>query len=110
MPDPGLFFAVIAAVTAVTIILLSAAVVRRLHDTGRSSLWAVPIPLCLVTGLALTAILMRGFSSPDVEPHFGLFALLMVNNLIDLSDVALLLLFLLAEGTRGPNRYGDRPG
>lgn len=102
MPDFTALLLPVGAVAVAILILLAAAVVRRLHDTGRTGLWALPIPLCLGVGLALMPML---FGSP-AGPDMGLFGLLFANNLLYLANIALLLLFLIGSGTVGANRYG----
>lgn len=97
-----------AAFTAAIIILLAAAVSRRLHDCDRPSYWGLlPIPF-LAAGLLLSRDAFAGFGGsgrPDTSAFFGL----MVNNLLYLGALGWLIYLLVGEGTRGPNRFGPPP-
>ena len=104
MPDIDALVGGMALVIAVTVLLLAAAVVRRLHDCGRRGLWgALPLPF-LASGLAL---MPRLFHMAD--PDFSLFALLFANNLVYIASLILLVVLLAGRGTAGANRYGPPP-
>lgn len=104
MPDFGAFTGAFAVIVAVFIVLLAAAVVRRLHDRGKSGAWGLlPLPF-----LAAGFILMpRLFSS--AEPDMGLFGYLFLNNMIYLGLLVFLIIRLAKPGDRESNRYGE-PG
>lgn len=112
--DFGGFAIGVGLISLVMIGLLAAAVVRRLHDSGRSGWWGLmPIPF-LATGIVVMGQVFTAFATnePDHAPppeFFRLFGLLFVNNLIYLLTVITLIVFLAAVGTRGANRYGDDP-
>ena len=81
-----------------------AVTVRRLHDTNRTGWWILaPLAgyLIMFMGTAMVA------SSPE-NPGFG-GVLMMVGGLIALALAITLLVFMLLEGTRGPNKYGPDP-
>jgi uncharacterized membrane protein YhaH (DUF805 family) len=74
--------------------------VRRLHDTNRSGWWILaPLPfVALAIMLAFT------------ELGEGLSALMMFLMLLGfLVTSVMLFVFMLLDGTRGPNRYGPDP-
>ena len=103
---PDLTNAVIgmAGLVAIFVLLVAAAVVRRLHDRGRRGIWALPPLLFLAMGMALFPSLMRSFAGP--APDLGLFGLLFANNVAYLATLALLIVQLAGRGSDGPNRYG----
>lgn len=105
MPDFGSFFAVMLAMALTAIILLAAAVSRRLHDSGRRAFWGLmPVPF-LLGGLAIFPSLISGFAASDT-PNPGLFFLLFFNNLLYMLALVSLIILLALRGTPGSNRYG----
>lgn len=106
-PDFGPIMLGMGVGIIMAVLLLAAAVARRLHDSGRSGLWGLmPVPF-LVIGLAIFPKLMTSFSGS--EPNFGLFGLLFVNNLAYMGTLIALILLLSMRGTPGPNRFGEAP-
>lgn len=104
MPDFAPFITLSTAFGVVAIMLIGAALTRRLHDSGRTGLWALlPIPF-LVGGFWLMPQLF-GSREPDMQ----LFFLLFVNNVAYLATIALLVFFTTKSGTPGTNRYGPPP-
>ncbi|WP_241217854.1 DUF805 domain-containing protein [Sphingomonas sp. 2R-10] len=100
------FMPVVAIVALLSVLLLAAAVVRRLHDSGRRGWWGLlPLPF-LATGLiAMIVVFGRvGFSpaEPDVVP----FVVLFLNNILYLAALALLVVQLCRPSDPGPNRFG----
>ncbi len=93
------------------ILLVAAAVVRRLHDGNRSGWWALPVALLniasQVSGLAMLAagklapVPGRPFAA--TQQSFGLiqFAALLA--------VVILIVVLVLPGTEGSNRFGPDP-
>jgi uncharacterized membrane protein YhaH (DUF805 family) len=71
--------------------------IRRLHDTGRSGWWLMAAygPLILSTLLSLAGI---------VQPMLAMLLLLLAG-----AGSILLIVFLVMEGTQGPNAYGPDP-
>lgn len=111
MPDFGLAFGVMGVVVAIAAILLAAAVVRRLHDSGRAGWWGAPPLIFLGFGIfairRFTGMMTDDVTPPDAEmlPVMGL---LFLNNVLYLGSLGLLVLLLCLSGSPGPNRYGER--
>jgi uncharacterized membrane protein YhaH (DUF805 family) len=81
-----------------------AVAVRRLHDTNRTGWWILAPLAGYVVMFAGTAM---AASSPDNPGLGGILA--MVGGLIALGLAITLLVFMLLEGTKGPNKYGADP-
>ena len=104
MPDFGNIIGAVAAVCILVICLLAAAVVRRLHDRGKSGLWGLmPVPF-LMAGFAIMPVAMR-----ELDSDITLFFILFFNNLIYLVCLGALVLLLAGAGSLGENRYGPPP-
>jgi uncharacterized membrane protein YhaH (DUF805 family) len=96
MPDMGNITTGMSVVFAVTVLLLAAAVARRLHDTGRSGAWGLmPLPFIIYAMVMMPRLL--GASDPDM----GLFFSLVINNLLYLASLALLVVLLARPGKAG---------
>ena len=107
MPDFGLVFTAVGIAAALTVILLAAAVTRRLHDTSRAGWWGLPPVVFLTTGLLLFPRMMDQMMQSEAEaPSMDLFFLLFANNLIYIICLLGLIILLVLDGTKGPNRYG----
>lgn len=105
MPDFGWFFAVSGIAAVLTVLLLAAAVTRRLHDRDRRGWWGLaPLPF-LAGGFVLMPVLFE--QTGRGEPSLALFGLLFLNNLIYLATLAGLVIMLVQRGTVGPNRFGE---
>lgn len=92
-----------------TILLLAAAVTRRLHDSGRRGWWALPVPLLLLTGLYVMSLTDAGMRAKEGDPFSGWFGAAMGVNLLYLVSLAWLVLLCVRRGQFGENRYGDQP-
>jgi uncharacterized membrane protein YhaH (DUF805 family) len=104
VPDFGGLIGGIAIATAIAVILLAAAVARRLHDRGRSGFWGLmPLPF-LASGFLLMPRLFKA-----AEPDFSLFGYLFLNNLIYLAALGTLVVLLAGAGEPRDNRYGPFP-
>jgi uncharacterized membrane protein YhaH (DUF805 family) len=87
--------------------LLAAAVVRRLHDLGRSGLWGLlPLPF-LAGSLAATPFLFDLFSS-ERGPRGAELLIFLPGSVLWIVVIALVVL-LAKPGEEGPNRYGAAP-
>jgi uncharacterized membrane protein YhaH (DUF805 family) len=94
-------------VSAVTVLLLFAAVVRRLHDRGRTGWWAALPLLFEITGLALAPYVFRHMTDLAANPNFALLSSL--NGLAYWAALIVLIVMLAGEGENGPNRFGPDP-
>jgi uncharacterized membrane protein YhaH (DUF805 family) len=104
MPDfRGAVFGM-AAVAAITVLLLAAAVTRRLHDRGRSGAWGLAPFLFFAIGAAGMLHLFARFGTGTPSP--GLFFAIFLDNLLYLASLVFLVVQLASAGTNGPNRYG----
>ncbi len=104
MPDFGNLVGGMTAVMLMAIVLLAAAITRRLHDTGRSGAWGLlPLPF-LFSGFALMPAM---FAAP--VPDATLFMALFANNVVYIGTLVLLVFLLTRPGEREENRYGAPP-
>ena len=105
MPDMGPFFLVLRIGVAAIVILLAAAVTRRLHDTGRAGYWGLPPVIFLTLGLTAFPIVMEKFME---EEGFGmsLFMLLFLNNMLYIASLIGLIILLSLDTKTVANRYG----
>jgi uncharacterized membrane protein YhaH (DUF805 family) len=94
--------------SAVAVALLASAVVRRLHDRGKSAYWALPTLILLILGYVGMSFVFAQIGATD-EPDMALFGLIFVNNILSLASLAALLTQLVQNGTKGPNLYGEDP-
>jgi uncharacterized membrane protein YhaH (DUF805 family) len=105
MPDVNAIVAGGGGFAGLAIVLLAAAVVRRLHDCGRSGLWGLlPLPF-LGTALVLFPRLWASFTGGG-EPDLRLFFALFANNALYLGALGLLGVLLAGQGQAGNNRFG----
>jgi uncharacterized membrane protein YhaH (DUF805 family) len=116
-PEAGALFSQSAGVMAIIavagIILLAAAAVRRLHDSGRSGWWGLPTPALLLLGLGVMSHLMAVMqvAAPDGEPPEGFFAwfgAMMLLNLTYLASLVLLIVLCCLPSQPHENRYGGQ--
>lgn len=103
-------------------VLVAAAVVRRLHDTNRSGLWALPLAVTQLATLGSYLVIIPRFFTkvvalgPNPPPDavngvfaaiVPLFALTFLLGIVGFVLMIMLIIFLATRGTIGPNRYGD---
>lgn len=107
MPDMTPFFTVVRLGVGLAVLLLAAAVTRRLHDRGRRGWWGLPPVLFLVIGLTLFPRLFHSATQGEMGPEtLKLFGLLFANNLLYLGSLALLVVMLVGASQKDENRYG----
>lgn len=112
MPDLGAVFGGMSVCLVIIVLLLAAAVARRLHDRGRSGLWGLAPVVFLGLGVGGMAALMSNMST-DAGVGAGeagllpLFLLIFFNNMVYLASLAFLVVQLAMPGTPGPNRFGE---
>lgn len=105
--DLGALWLPMGAINLVSVSLLAAAVVRRLHDRGRTGLWALmPLPFMAVSIANMPAGLALATGRRDLTPLE--LAASSAGSLYLLALIALVVL-LVGDGTRGPNRFGPDP-
>ena len=87
--------------------LMGASIARRLHDSGRSLVWAVPPAVLLTLVGPLMPYIFAQVPDDGATPD-GFYALsgLIV---VYLLSVLPLIVFLAANGSGEPNRYGPPP-
>jgi len=108
MPDMTNFFLGLGGGVALLVILLAAAMTRRLHDRGLPGYVALVPLLLLILGLVGMSQLLTSFND-STEPDLALFGALMINNMLYLASLGGLVLLLSLPGSAGPNRYGPAP-
>lgn len=107
-PDLSGVFVMMGGVVTLVVVLLAAAVSRRLHDCNRPAWLGLAPVIFLTSGLVLFPRMMdEMMASP--EPNMGLFGLLFLNNILYLVTLGVLILQCALRGTAGPNRYGPAP-
>ncbi len=107
----------IAIGAGVHIVLLAAAIVRRLHDTGRSGVWALlPLPFGAYGVFAMEKLFARvpvliGMETPDpvLLAFLCEFIWMIVASLLWLAAVVVLIIMLCGRGNPQPNRFGPPP-
>ncbi len=111
MPDFSAVFAGTAILSILSILLLGAAVARRLHDTNRTGAWgAVPAVLLLISAGTMSSIFGNLAASAGTGPDTGLFLTMFLSNLFYMVSLLALIILLCMDGTKGENRYGAAEG
>jgi uncharacterized membrane protein YhaH (DUF805 family) len=105
MPDVAGMMYGVTAVSAITVLLLAAAVTRRLHDRGRSGAWGLVPAVLLAIGSFGMSRQFTGFGS-GIPPDPRWFFLLFCNNMAYLASLVFLIVELARAGTAGSNRFG----
>lgn len=113
MPDMAYLMGVMTVISLLLVGLLSAAVTRRLHDSGKSGTWGLlPLPF-LFAGLWLMPQLFahfpKGEDIGEFADYFKWFGLLLANNFIYLGCLGYLIYLLVRRGDDGANRFGPSP-
>jgi uncharacterized membrane protein YhaH (DUF805 family) len=87
-----------------------AVTVRRLHDTNRSGWWllALFLPL-LAVGFAAAAAVGTSLRGPTPEPTGTMLVGIAVAVIAMMIIGIAMFVFMVSEGTHGPNDYGDDP-
>jgi len=98
----------VASMVGIYIALISASVVRRLHDGGRSAIWGMVPLVLLVFGLAGMRYLFAGIGT-GADLHPGVFALMFCNNVVYLASLAVLFFQLVRISDPHDNHYGRAP-
>lgn len=113
-----------AIVMLITVMLLAAAVVRRLHDSNRSGWWGSPVLAAHLAMIILFATIFPHLfemfgkiraDMPQAEvqaamgPWLRSFGLVWSVGMLAFVLQIVLIVFLVLPGTIGPNRFGDDP-
>jgi uncharacterized membrane protein YhaH (DUF805 family) len=107
MPDMTPFFTVMQVGCALAVLLLAAAVTRRLHDRGRRGWWGLPPLVFLTGGLTLFPRLFQSTVRGEMTPEtMKLFGLVMANNLLYLGSLVVLIILLAGASQPKANRFG----
>ncbi|MDB5679567.1 MAG: hypothetical protein JWM94_2569 [Sphingomonas bacterium] len=105
---------VMGVISLTVIVLLAAAVARRLHDSGRSGWWGIPAPLFLMSGMAMMARMFTAIQADTQTPGATdamsgmppLFGPILLNNLAYLASLLMLVILCCMASQPGDNRYG----
>ena len=103
-PDFSSLFWPMVLINLVTVLLLAAAVARRLHDRNRTALWGLlPLPP-MILGLVLMPAKMPIFTAQAAPDP--LIQLVMLNNVVSYALLITLIVLTIGVGTSGTNRFG----
>ncbi len=109
-PDFSTLFWDLGGMIVLIVVLLAAAVARRLHDCGRSGLWGLaPLPF-LAFGLTVMSIMMGHPGTAADGPDMRLFFAIGLNNIVYLGVLLTLIIQLSRAGSREANRFGPPVG
>ena len=88
-----------------------AVTVRRLHDTNRSGWWLLALFLPLVAvGFAAAAAVGATLSGGTAPEPTGSMLVMMIVAVVAMLIIGItMFVFMVSEGTHGPNDYGDDP-
>ena len=98
-------FTLFGAITlGLALLLIAAAVVRRLHDSGKSGLWGrIPLPFLLFSAIQMLSLF--GSFGAATPPDMTLFFSIFLSNLLYLSALIWLIVLLATASDPAPNRY-----
>lgn len=105
------------AVGLANVVLLAAAFVRRLHDSGKSAAWAilagavqlVALYLALEQVNAAEAMIRNAASAQSAQEAFGAQGELAWRSLLGWVPLLILIVFGVMKSDPGPNAYGAEP-
>jgi uncharacterized membrane protein YhaH (DUF805 family) len=104
MPSVGFIAAYLGVTLGLAVLLYAAAVVRRLHDRGKSGAWGLmPLPFVLYTSVQMPRLfgsMTRG-EQPDMAVFFSIF----FSNMLYLITLVALIVLLAGAGDPEPNKY-----
>jgi len=105
MPQFGSLFPLVGGLIVVLVVLLAAAVSRRLHDRGRSALWGLsPLPFVAFAMVGMNVLF--GQLGSGTEPDIRLFFAIFLNNMFYLAVLLALVIQLSGAGSPEVNRFG----
>ena len=105
------------AVGVINLMLMAAPLVRRVHDSGNTGLWAIVAGAIYLASLALTwsradeavALMRRLAAAHDPQMALGMQTRVAWDGLLGYVPLIMVIAFGLLKSTPGPNRYGGRP-
>lgn len=110
IPDLSALWWAIVATSVLTVLLLAAAVTRRLHDRGHSGLWALVPTLLLALGLWIFSSLFGGFNGGDkMASALPAFVAAFMVNLAYVAALMVLAVQLACATKPQDNRFGQPP-
>lgn len=99
--DAGSMGAYLGVAFGLAIVLYAAAVVRRLHDRGKSGFWGLlPLPFIIYSSFMMPAL----FASA-AEPAMALFFSVFISNMLYIVALVVLIVFLAGASDPAPNSY-----
>ena len=88
------------------ILLYAAAVVRRLHDRGKSGFWGLmPVPFIIYSSIQMPR--MFAFVGVETQPDMALFFSIFFSNLLYIVTLIWLIVLLAGPSEEGANRQGS---
>ena len=88
------------------ILLYAAAVVRRLHDRGKSGFWGLmPLPFIIYSSIQMPR--MFAFVGVETQPDMALFFSIFFSNLLYIVTLIWLIVLLAGPSEEGANRQGS---
>lgn len=112
MPDFQPLLTATMLIGFVVVVLLAAAVTRRLHDRGHSGAWALVPAILLMLSAMLMMRLIGTFSSTagsDAADAISGFFAVFATNILYLASLITLVIQCVMPGDAGPNRFGEPP-
>ena len=94
------------------LVIMPAATVRRLHDSGRSALWLLIVCVGIITGWGIIIGVVALAASTSNDGWEALIIGLLMGGvwaLASMIGLTALTIVLILPGTSGPNRYGPDP-
>lgn len=105
--ETGWMATYLAVTFGLAILLYAAAVVRRLHDRGKSGAWGLmPLPFILYSSIMMPQ--MFGSFGNGREPNMALFFSIFFSNMLYIIALITLIVFLAGSSDPQPNRH-DAP-
>lgn len=107
MPNFDLFIGMMAVLVGIAVLLLAAAVTRRLHDRGLPGFVGMaPLPFLAFGGYGMRRVMSDVTAGIEFPP---LFIPVFINNVVYLAVLGGLVLVLAQAGQPRANRYGPPP-
>ena len=102
--DTGSIGTYLAVTFGLAILLYAAAVVRRLHDRGKSGAWGLmPLPFILYSSIMMPQ--MFGSVGSGGEPDMTLFFSVFVSNMLYIAALIALIVMLAGQSDPAPDKY-----